>query len=105
MKTLVISAAALSLTSLTAFASESDWSSLDQEVELLNASTAVQDGNGPTLSGYVTALWQNSSDFQTGIPADDTSGFTVPNARLYVTGSNAGWETACIFTAQPIVSD
>jgi hypothetical protein len=97
MKTLVISAAALSLTGLSAFASESDWSSLDQEVELLNASVAAQDGNGPTMSGYVTALWQNSSDFQTA--GDDTSGFGVPNARLYVTGSNTGYAYAIEYNA------
>lgn len=97
MKTLIFSAAALTLTS-AALAGDNDWSALDLEVEALASSLQGESGGGLTITGFIDAYFNNSGDnigTPGGAPAAvapaDTQGFTVPNARLRASGSNAGY--------------
>jgi hypothetical protein len=83
MKKLVYSALALSVTSAGALASDTDWSTLDQEIEALTASTAL-DTTGPNIGGRIRTLYLNSSDL-------DVGDFDVEDARLSATGSRGDY--------------
>jgi len=97
MKKLVCSALALSLTSAAGYASDDDWSTLDEEVEALTSSLSVQ-GGGPTLFGRVRILYTFNGDIPGVAPPalpgtlNDTGGFTVPDARLGVKGAVGDYE-------------
>jgi len=83
MKKLVYGAFALSVTSAGALASDTDWSTLDQEIEALTASTAL-DTTGPNVGGRIRTSFVNNSDA-------DLSDFDVVNARLHATGSRGDY--------------
>ena len=83
MKKLVYSALALSVTSAGAFASDTDWSTLDQEIEALTASTAL-DTTGPNVGGRIRTYYVNSSDL-------DLGDFVAKEARLHATGSRGDY--------------
>jgi len=96
MKTLIYSAAALSLTSF-ALANDSDWSAYDLEAEAL-ASSLQDDNGGVGITGFIDTYFNHSGDpiptpggAPAAAPPADTQGFTVPNARVRMTGSNAGY--------------
>jgi len=95
MKKLTCSALALTMTCAAGFASDGEWSALDQEVGAL-ASTLTLDG-GPTVSGDFRSGYTSSSDFDvfaTGADVDDfpdTGGFSVDQARVAVSGSNGDY--------------
>tara|TARA_R110002126_G_scaffold25583_3_gene87464 strand:+ start:10482 stop:11573 length:1092 start_codon:yes stop_codon:yes gene_type:complete len=96
MKTLIYSAAALSLTSF-ALANDSDWSAFDLEAEAL-ASSLQDDNTTPSITGFIDTYFNNTGDNLptpggAGAPgaAADTQGFTVPNARVRMNGSNTGY--------------
>jgi hypothetical protein len=91
MKKLVCSAIALSLTSATGFASGSDWSTLDQEVQALAASLSnSQDGGGMSLNGMIRSYYASSSDIQP-FGGDDLGGFVVIDARIGVSGERGDY--------------
>jgi len=81
MKKLTCSAIALTMTCAAGFASDSEWSALDQEVGAL-ASTLSLDG-GASISGLL----------QTGYMSADPNigGFATPSARLAVDGSHGDY--------------
>jgi len=83
MKKLVYSALALSVTSAGALASDTDWSTLDQEIEALTASTAL-DTTGPNIGGRIRTYYLNQSDA-------DAGDFNVTDARLHATGSRGDY--------------
>ena len=90
MKKLVCSAIALSMTSAAGFASGSDWSTLDQEVQALTASlSGSQDGGGMQLSGVIRSFYASSSDIAIGL--NDLGGFIVENARVGVSGERGDY--------------
>jgi len=84
MKTFIFSATALTLTSF-ALANDSDWSAYDLEAEAL-ASSLQDDNGGIGITGFIDTYFVNSGD-----TTPDTQGFTVPNARVRMAGSNAGY--------------
>lgn len=96
MKKLVCSALALSATSLSAIASESDWSSLDQQIEALTTSLAVDNTGGPNFFGRIRTFYVTSSDVVGGVDSDgkdaDLGGFVVTDARLGVKGTRGDYE-------------
>jgi len=83
MKKLVYSALALSVTSAGALASDTDWSTLDQEIEALTASTAL-DTTGPTIGGRIRTSYVSNSD-------SDTGDFDVVDARMSASGSRGDY--------------
>lgn len=93
MKTLILSATALSLTGA---ASANDWSAIDLDLEAM-ASGLQEGGGGATISGVVDAYINQSGDAiqLPGGPgvggAPDVLGFSTPNVRLRANGSNAGY--------------
>lgn len=87
MKLLSMCAAALTLSGF-AVASETDYSSFDRDIEAL-VSGRLADNTGPNLSGYVQVRYANSGDIAVG--ANDLGGFTVPRARLSMTGERQGY--------------
>ena len=95
MKKLVCSALALSATSAAGLASDSDWSSLDQQIEALTASLAVDNGGGPNMFGRLRAYYATSSDVVGGIDSDgddlDLGGFFVEDARFGVHGQRGDY--------------
>lgn len=96
MKKLVFSALALSATSAAGLASESDWSSLDQQIEALTTSLAVDSHGGPSISGRIRTYYVNSGDVAGGIGNDgkenDLGGFAVADARMALTGSTGDYD-------------
>jgi len=86
MKKLTCSAIALTMTCAAGFASDGEWSALDQEVGAL-ASTLSLDG-GPTVSGDLRTGYVSSSDLDAN---PDTGGFSVDQARVAVSGSNGDY--------------
>jgi len=82
MKKLVYSALALSVTTAGAFASD-DWSTLDQEIDALTASTAL-DTTGPNIGGRIRTSYVNSSDL-------DLGSFGVADARVSMSGSRGDY--------------
>lgn len=100
MKKLVYSAFALSLTTVSGFASENEWSQLDQEVEALASSLAQDDGL--SFGGWIRARHDYSDDVSVpfasiendGSPdvgTNDLSGFSVPDVRLLAMGSRGDY--------------
>ncbi|MEL6431301.1 MAG: porin [Planctomycetota bacterium] len=104
MKKLVFSAAALTAAS-AAFANESDWAQLDQDIQALSASLQGLEGTGMTIGGRIRAGYENSGDitgsFNTApgpdailgtpddviTPGNDLGGFALYNARLFAAGT------------------
>jgi hypothetical protein len=82
MKKLTCSAIALTMTCAAGFASDSEWSALDQEVGAL-ASTLSLDG-GASISGLLQTAYTSDGD-------TDTGGWTTGNARLAVDGSHGDY--------------
>ncbi len=87
MKLLSMCAAALTLSGF-AVASETDYSSFDRDIEAL-VSGRLADNTGPNINGFVQVRYENSSDIMVG--ANDLGGFTVPRARISVTGERQGY--------------
>lgn len=84
MKKLVISALAASMASATALASESEWASLDRDVQALSASLSGLEASAIKFSGYIrTAYYSENND----PPAADTGDFAILNARLKAEGT------------------
>jgi phosphate-selective porin O/P len=90
MKKLVYSALALSVTTAGAFASDSDWSNLDQEIEALTASN-VLDTTGPKFSGRVRTYYESSGDVSVGDGPNDLGNFNLRETRLKMTGSRGDY--------------
>ena len=90
MNKFLIGALALTATSATGIASESDWAGLDAELDSLSTSLAAQ-GDGPNLSGWIITSLRFSSDITVPNPADgsnnDLGGFNLDSVRLNVDGS------------------
>ena len=82
MKKLTCSAIALTMTCAAGFASDSEWSALDQEVGAL-ASTLSLDG-GASISGLLQTAYMSDGD-------TDTGGWATGNARLAVDGSHGDY--------------
>ena len=82
MNKLTCSAIALTMTCATGFASDSEWSALDQEVGAL-ASTLSMDG-GASLSGLLQSAYASDGD-------TDTGGWSTYEARLAVDGSHGDY--------------
>ena len=95
MKKLVISACALTATSAAALGSDGTWSSLDDQIEALTTSLAIDNG-GPVVSGRIRTYYVNSSDVVVGVDEDgddvNLGGFRVTDARLAVKGSRGDYE-------------
>jgi hypothetical protein len=92
MKLIPFSAAALVLSGF-AVASETDYSSLDRDIEAL-VSGRLTDNAGPNISGYVQVRYQNSSDLPgEADPAttNDLGGFNIPRARVSFKGEREGY--------------
>jgi hypothetical protein len=68
---------------------EDVWAGLDAEVEALTTTLAEGAQSGPKLGGFISALWTESGDFHTG--GEDTSGASVPDARVKLSGERAGY--------------
>jgi len=92
MKKLVSSAIALSMTA-TAGLATGDWSSLDQQIEALTASTAL-DTTGPTIGGRVRTLYvtYEYDVLEEKSLSVDVGGFRVNDARFHVTGGRNGYD-------------
>lgn len=83
---------ALSALSATSFASE--WATLDQEINNLNASLQAQAPAGPKLGGWVRSRWYDNGDL-------DQQGFKFDSLRLEITGdagSDYGYKVSFDFT-------
>jgi len=78
MKKLTCSAIALTMTCAAGFASDSEWSALDQEVGALTSSLLQ---GGATISGRVSSSYTSISDTNIG-------GFDAYDVRLAVSGSS-----------------
>lgn len=113
MKKLLFSAAALTAAS-SAFANESDWAQLDQDIQALSASLQGVENSGPTIGGRIRAAYENSGDVSVPFDTDgdgtpdvmnDLGGFTVYNARLYMSGTTAndiGYRLEVDFAGGPL---
>ena len=89
MNTLVYSALALTLVSAPGFASENEWSSLDQEIESLSSSLSAQDATGPKINGWVITSFRHSSDVDVDpdpVNEEDQSGFFLESVRVEISG-------------------
>jgi len=86
MKKLTCSAIALTMTCAAGFASDGEWSALDQEVGAL-AATLSLDG-GATVSGDLRTGYVSSSDLADPV---DIGGFSVDQARIAVSGSSGDY--------------
>jgi hypothetical protein len=89
MRKLVYSAVALTLVSVPGFASENEWSSLDQEINNLSSSLSAQNAPGPKIDGFIRTSYRYSTDdaalFSPG-NTDDESGFKLDKVRIEVKG-------------------
>ena len=90
MRKLVYSAVALTLVSVPGFASENEWSSLDQEIANLSSSLSAQNAPGPKLGGFIRTSFRYSDDTDAlfgGPPNDeDEMGFKLDKVRIEITG-------------------
>jgi len=90
MRKLVYSALALTLVSVPGFATENEWSSLDQEIANLSSSLSAQNAPGPKIGGYIRMSYRYSGDEDAlfgGPPNDETeSGFKLDKVRIEVSG-------------------
>jgi len=82
MKKLTCSAIALTMTCAAGFASDGEWSALDQEVGALASTLNLQ--GGAAISGSVNTSYTDFSDA-------DVGGFTVNDARLAVDGAHGAY--------------
>lgn len=90
MMKLVYGAAALTLVG-TAFASDTDWSAFDQDVEAL-ATSLAGDSTGPNVGGYLQTFYANTSDTD-----PDTSDFGIGRARIAITGGREAYTYKVMF--------
>jgi hypothetical protein len=90
MRKLVYSAVALTLVSVPGFASENEWSSLDQEINNLSSSLSAQNAPGPKVSGYIRTSFRYSTDeealFGGSGNTEKESGFKLDKIRIEITG-------------------
>jgi hypothetical protein len=89
MRKLVYSAVALTLVSVPGFASENEWSSLDQEINNLSSSLSAQNAPGPRIGGYIRTSFRYSNDEEALFGAGNTekeAGFKLDNVRIEITG-------------------
>ncbi len=90
MRKLVYSAVALTLVSVPGFASENEWSSLDQEINNLSSSLSAQNAPGPKLGGFIRTSVRYSKDPDAlfgGPPnTEDEMGFKLDKVRIEITG-------------------
>jgi hypothetical protein len=90
MRKLVYSALALTLVSVPGFASENEWSSLDQEINNLSSSLSAQNAPGPKIGGFIRTSFRYSTDQDAlfGGPPNDTdeAGFKLDKVRIEITG-------------------
>lgn len=90
MRKLVYSAVALTLVSVPGFASDNEWSSLDQEIANLSSSLSAQNNPGPKLGGYIKVRFAYSKDEDAlfgGPPNNqDESGFKLDKVRIEISG-------------------
>jgi hypothetical protein len=89
MNKLVYSALALTLVSAPGFASENEWSSLDQEIESLSSSLSTQNATGPKINGWVISSFRHSSDVDADpdpTNEEDQSGFFLESVRVEISG-------------------
>jgi len=87
MKKLTCSAIALTMTCAAGFASDGEWSALDQEVGAL-ASTLSLDG-GATVTGDLRINYVSSDAGD--LDVSEVGGFSVNSARIAVSGSNGDY--------------
>ena len=85
MNKLVYSALALTLVSATGYATENEWSSLDQEINSLTSSLAAQNTAGPKIGGWVITSFRNSNDLIGG-GGNDLSGVQLDTVRVEISG-------------------
>ncbi len=88
MNKFILGTLAATLVSTSAFATESDWSGLDREIEALSSTLAPAEG-GAKVSGWIHVRWDSSSDFLIG--TEDQSGAAFTSIRLNFTGSVADY--------------
>ncbi len=90
MRKLVYSAVALTLVSVPGFASENEWSSLDQEINSLSSSLSAQNTPGPKIGGFMRSSFRysNSKDALNSTPpgSEKESGFKLDKIRIEITG-------------------
>jgi Phosphate-selective porin O and P len=90
MRKLVYSAVALTLVSVPGFASENEWSSLDQEINNLSSSLSAQNAPGPKIGGFIRTSYRysTSTDALFGGPPnnEDESGFKLDKVRIEIKG-------------------
>jgi hypothetical protein len=90
MRKLVYSAVALTLVSVPGFASENEWSSLDQEINNLSSSLSAQNAPGPKIGGFIRTSFRYSNDEDAlfgGPPnTEKESGFKLDKVRIEITG-------------------
>lgn len=90
MRKLVYSAVALTLVSVPGFASENEWSSLDQEINNLSSSLSAQNAPGPKIGGFIRTSFRYSSDedalFDGPPNTESESGFKLDKVRIEITG-------------------
>jgi len=89
MRKLVYSALALTLVSVPGFASENEWSSLDQEINNLSSSLSAQNAPGPRIGGYIKTSFRYSDDEDALFGAgndEKEAGFKLDNVRIEITG-------------------
>lgn len=73
-------------------ATDTEWLSLDQEIEALSASLSQDTGGGPNIYGWFQASWRYSNDLEIETPPgsgdfSDVSGAQLDSVRLGVDGS------------------
>lgn len=88
MKQLVICAVAASMASASALASESEWATLDRDVQALSASLSGLEDSNTKFSGYIRAAYVSSGDVAVG--ANDLGDFDILEARLKASGTRHG---------------
>jgi len=91
MRKLVYSAVALTLVSVPGFASDNEWSSLDQEIANLSTSLSAQNAPGPKLGGYIKTSYRYSGSndslvWSSATNDQDESGFKLDKVRIEISG-------------------
>jgi len=91
MRKLVYSALALTLVSVPGFATENEWSSLDQEIANLSSSLSAQNAPGPKIGGFIRTSFRYSNDEEAlnlGTPpgTEKESGFKLDKVRIEIAG-------------------
>jgi len=89
MLKLVYSALALTLVSVPGFATENEWSSLDQEIANLSSSLSAQNAPGPKIGGFIRTSFRYSSDEEAVFAPGNTekeAGFKLDKVRIEIAG-------------------